>query len=116
VAFALDDETVFGDLSKFWDAWLREKAVGRLVVLLECVGDGCVPFFVKSGDWLALLCDFDLFVYVLGHILLKTTGIGVIRVVLGTPILAWLIKGCVNAGIVVEDIVQIITLDGRADS
>jgi hypothetical protein len=116
VAFALDRKAVFGDLSKFWDALLRKKAMVGLVVVLGCVGVGYVPFFVEFGNWLAFLCHLDFLVNVLGHILLETIGIGIVRVILGTPVLAWLVEGCVDAGIVVENIVQIITLDGRTNT
>ena len=47
--------------------------------------------------------------------MLLSIGIVVIRVVLSTPILGWLIEGCIYAGIVVEDIVQVVTFDGRLD-
>lgn len=47
--------------------------------------------------------------------MLLSAGLVVVRVVLSTPILGWLIEGCIDAGIVVEDIVQVVTFDSGLD-
>jgi hypothetical protein len=70
VAFTPDGDAVLGDLSKFWDALLREKTVEELVVEFKRVGVEYVPFFVKFGDWLAFLCHLDFLVNILGHVML----------------------------------------------
>lgn len=110
MALSLDLETVFGDLSKLWNALLRKKAVEGSELVVNVLGFEYVPFFVKFGDWLALFGDFDLLVDIHWHIVLILCGIVVVGVIL------LLIEIRVDAGIVIEDVVQIIVaLDCRTD-
>lgn len=110
MAFALDLDAVFGDFSEFWNALLRKKAVEESELDVNVLGYGYVPIFVKFGNRLALLGDLDLLINIHWHIMLILDGIVVVGVLLV------LIESRVDAGIVVEDVVQIIALDGGTNT